>query len=142
MKLKTKYGVIVAILGILLLGRVASLGASHHTAVEGAQTEAPSTIPTPIPTDTPIPPPTLTPTQIPTLTITLAPTIIKTTIQSPTDTQNQTGLSNNTYYTNTAGNEVHSPANSTDGSVPAGATAQCADGSYSFSQSHSGTCSH
>lgn len=43
-------------------------------------------------------------------------------------------------YVNSAGNTVCSPYNSP--SVPAGATAQCVDGTYSFSQSHSGTCSH
>src|SRR5215471_7136504 len=32
--------------------------------------------------------------------------------------------------------------NQTDGSVPAGASAKCSDGTYSFSQHHSGTCSH
>ncbi len=50
-------------------------------------------------------------------------------------------LSNDNYYTNSKGNEVHSPAHSTDGSVPEGATARCADGTYSFSESRSGTCS-
>jgi len=49
-------------------------------------------------------------------------------------------LSNNNYYTNTYGNEVHSPAYSN--SVPAGASAKCGDGTYSFSQSRRGTCSH
>ena len=43
-------------------------------------------------------------------------------------------------YTNTAGNVVCSPYASN--SAPAGATAQCSDGTYSFSQSRSGTCSH
>lgn len=43
-------------------------------------------------------------------------------------------------YVNSAGNTVCSPYSSP--SAPAGATAQCVDGSYSFSQSHSGTCSH
>lgn len=43
-------------------------------------------------------------------------------------------------YVNSEGNTVCSPEASS--SVPAGATAQCADGTYSFSQSHSGTCSH
>ena len=52
-----------------------------------------------------------------------------------------TNLSNNSTYTNVDGTTVHSPATSTDGTVPAGATAQCADGTYSFSQNHSGTCS-
>jgi hypothetical protein len=43
-------------------------------------------------------------------------------------------------YVNSAGNTVCSPYASS--SAPAGATAECRDGSYSFSQSHSGTCSH
>lgn len=42
-------------------------------------------------------------------------------------------------YTNTAGNEVCRPYDSP--SAPAGASAQCKDGSYSFSQTRSGTCS-
>lgn len=50
------------------------------------------------------------------------------------------GLSNDNHYTNSAGNEVHSPAYSN--TVPAGASAQCRDGTYSFSQSRRGTCSH
>ncbi len=43
-------------------------------------------------------------------------------------------------YVNSAGNTVCSPYNAP--STPAGATAQCRDGTYSFSQSRSGTCSH
>lgn len=43
-------------------------------------------------------------------------------------------------YVNSVGNTVCSPEVAP--SAPAGATAQCVDGSYSFSQSHSGTCSH
>ena len=50
-------------------------------------------------------------------------------------------LSKNHYYTNSNGQHVHSPAYSTGG-VPAGASALCADGTYSFSQHRSGTCSH
>lgn len=50
-------------------------------------------------------------------------------------------LSNNNHYTNSDGQRVHSPAYSSGG-VPAGATAQCRDGSYSFSRHRSGTCSH
>jgi hypothetical protein len=49
-------------------------------------------------------------------------------------------LSNDNYYTNSSGNLVHAPAYAP--SVPAGATAQCVDGTYSFSQHRSGTCSH
>jgi resuscitation-promoting factor RpfB len=40
-------------------------------------------------------------------------------------------------YTNSQGNYVESPS-----SNPAGATAQCSDGTYSYSQSRKGTCSH
>jgi hypothetical protein len=43
-------------------------------------------------------------------------------------------------YVNSAGNTVCSPFSSPSG-PPAGATAQCRDGTYSFSQSRSGTCS-
>jgi hypothetical protein len=43
-------------------------------------------------------------------------------------------------YVNSAGNTVCSPYSSP--SAPPGATAQCVDGTYSFSQSRSGTCSH
>lgn len=40
-------------------------------------------------------------------------------------------------YTNSAGNHVRSPS-----ADPAGATAKCRDGTYSYSQSRPGTCSH
>lgn len=44
------------------------------------------------------------------------------------------------YYTNSYGNRVQSPTYYS--SKPAGATALCRDGSYSFSRSRRGTCSH
>jgi hypothetical protein len=50
-------------------------------------------------------------------------------------------LSDDRYYTNSSGQQVHSPAYSPKG-VPPNATAQCVDGTYSFSQHRSGTCSH
>ena len=56
--------------------------------------------------------------------------------------QDSNNLSNTNTYTNTYGNTVHSPAYSTDNSIPTGASAQCNDGTYSFSQSRRGTCSH
>lgn len=46
------------------------------------------------------------------------------------------------HYTNKDGKTVHSPSKSKSGSIPAGASAQCRDSSYSFSRHHSGTCSH
>lgn len=46
------------------------------------------------------------------------------------------------YYRNSNGVCVHRPVKTQNSTVPAGATAQCRDGSYSFSQHRSGTCSH
>ena len=45
-------------------------------------------------------------------------------------------------YTNSKGNKVRSPMRTADNQPPAGASAQCRDGTYSFSQSRRGTCSH
>ncbi len=44
------------------------------------------------------------------------------------------------YYTNVDGNKVQAPTKYA--ATPAGASAQCADGTYSFSQHRRGTCSH
>jgi hypothetical protein len=68
-------------------------------------------------------------------------TTIPTTTTTRPPTTTTTYLSNDNYYTNIDGNTVHSPAQTSNGAAPAGATAQCRDGSYSFSQHHSGTCS-
>jgi len=46
------------------------------------------------------------------------------------------------YYRNVSGHAVHSPTRTTSGGRPAGATARCGDGSWSFSEHHRGTCSH
>lgn len=45
-------------------------------------------------------------------------------------------------YINSRGEWVPSPARSLDGRPPDGSSAQCRDGTYSFSRSRSGTCSH
>jgi len=44
------------------------------------------------------------------------------------------------YYTAASGHRVHRPVHAL--SAPAGASARCYDGSYSFSESRRGTCSH
>ncbi len=71
----------------------------------------------------------------PTSSAPIAPSVVQTANQ-----YEQSVLSNDNYYTNSSGNTVHAPAYSNE--VPVGATAQCADGTYSFSQHRSGTCSH
>ena len=62
-------------------------------------------------------------------------------VKSPYQAPTNNNLSNSNYYTNVDGNEVHSPAYSNSGR-PSGASARCGDGTYSFSQHRSGTCSH
>ncbi len=51
-----------------------------------------------------------------------------------------TAACTNGTYVNAAGNTVCKPEQSP--TAPAGATAKCEDGTYSFSESRSGTCSH
>jgi len=45
-------------------------------------------------------------------------------------------------YTNSRGEWVPSPTRTPNDSPPPGASARCRDGTYSFSRSRSGTCSH
>ncbi len=45
-------------------------------------------------------------------------------------------------YVNSRGEWVPSPARTLSDSAPPGASAHCRDGTYSFSRSRSGTCSH
>lgn len=81
-------------------------------------------------------------------TSTPSPTPSDRSSNSSTQTQDTTTLSSpasqptctNGTYLNSDGNTVCSPE--TSSTVPAGATAQCVDGTYSFSQHRSGTCSH
>jgi len=54
----------------------------------------------------------------------------------------QSDLQNDKHYVNTDGQVVHSPTKTKSGQAPAGATAQCGDGTFSFSKHRQGTCSH
>ncbi|MGI8806707.1 MAG: DUF3761 domain-containing protein [Acidimicrobiales bacterium] len=63
-----------------------------------------------------------------------------TTAPGPTAGQTSGGGCPNGTYTNSAGNEVCRPY-AEPGGPPSGASAQCRDETYSFSQSRSGTCS-
>ena len=55
---------------------------------------------------------------------------------------NEADLKEHGHYVNKRGATVHSPAHTRSGAIPDGASAQCRDGTYSFSQHRSGTCSH
>ncbi|WP_395826399.1 DUF3761 domain-containing protein [Collimonas sp.] len=54
---------------------------------------------------------------------------------------NEADLTSHGHYSNKSGQVVHSPSQSKTGKAPATASAQCRDGSYSFSKHRSGTCS-
>lgn len=58
-------------------------------------------------------------------------------IECTTTYNNSTSIK---YYTNSKGERVQSPTYYN--SAPPGATALCRDGTYSFSKSRRGTCSH
>jgi hypothetical protein len=60
----------------------------------------------------------------------------------PNVSADESQLVEHNHYVNKDGQEIHAPAHSKSGAVPAGATARCGDGTYSFSQNHRGTCSH
>lgn len=64
--------------------------------------------------------------------------------QQPTQrvTNGSTQLIDQGSYVNRDGVVVHRPAHTVSGAAPSGASAQCRDGSYSFSLHHRGTCSH
>jgi hypothetical protein len=62
-----------------------------------------------------------------------------TTTSTPTPPPTEEACTNGTYV-NSAGNTVCRPE--TSSTAPTGATAECEDGTYSFSESRSGTCSH
>ena len=53
---------------------------------------------------------------------------------------NQNGSQPPHYYTNSDGQRVRTPVQAS--SAPPGATAQCRNGSWSFSHHRQGTCSH
>jgi hypothetical protein len=60
--------------------------------------------------------------------------------QSQTQQHPKPKCTDNGTYVNSKGETVRRPENCS--AAPQGATAQCRDGSYSFSHNHMGTCSH
>lgn len=71
-----------------------------------------------------------------------APTTRSADIAAAPVEEEESALSNDERYVNSDGESVHSPAYSEDDTVPAGASAQCRDGTYSFSTHRRGTCSY
>jgi Protein of unknown function (DUF3761) len=60
--------------------------------------------------------------------------------KAQTNRQNNPNCADNGTYINSKGQTVKRPESCA--SAPQGATAQCRDGTYSFSRSRRGTCSH
>ena len=81
-----------------------------------------------------------TPTQKPTATPTPKPTATPT-IQYIPPTATPTPIVQQQTSTSTNAEQGNSPTGSINGSVPAGATALCNDGSYSYAEHHQGACS-
>jgi len=63
-------------------------------------------------------------------------------ITTPVSAPQESQFVEHGHYTNKSGANVHSPAHTVTGHAPAGASAKCGDGTFSFSQHHQGTCSH
>lgn len=110
-------------------------------AIEAASTSQAS-LPSATSTVTPATTPTFTPKPAtPTPALPTPVSIITPKIVTPTPTPVPiTATQTPSYYTNSDGNKIQSPTYSN--TVPIGATAQCRDGTYSFSLHRSGTCSH
>jgi hypothetical protein len=79
------------------------------------------------------------------LTLALGPALAResrpTTPVVPVAVTTPTTLVEGGYYTNHDGQSIHRPAHTPSNQAPAGASAQCRDGSFSFSASRRGTCS-
>jgi hypothetical protein len=128
---------LISLGGLIVISLLTSGGAKNDKSINGEQNKAQSVQASnqkDMGTDSIVAQPTSTPAQ-PTST----PAQPTSTPAQPTSTPAQP-TSTPHYYTNIYGNSVQSPTSYN--SQPAGATARCGDGTYSFSQNHSGTCSH
>ncbi len=128
---------IVGFITFLIVSSGIALATSPKTFVKGTSDQvSPTPIVTVSPTATNTPTPTVTPSPAPTSKPIFTP---KPTVFIPTSAPVSNTGSEDKYYINVDGNKVKSPSYSD--SVPSDATAQCRDGSYSYSQHRQGTCS-
>ena len=128
----SKHPVLTVLLGIGAIGIISSAFDGDNSSYQKAIIYNPTPTPTSVQTSFPTPAVNTYQQNATYPSYTSVP--IPTTYQAP---QPQGEVN---YYTNTAGNEVQSPTYYD--SRPAGASARCRDGTYSFSQSRRGTCSY
>jgi uncharacterized protein DUF3761 len=125
---------VLATLSLVLIGSTALAGCQY-----GATTGLPSSqFSTQFDTSAPTPDPILLATAPPASDLVQAPPPA-TVAPAPASPPQASGSCDADYYRNSNGNCVHRPEQAPD--HPAGATAQCADGTYSFSQHRQGSCS-
>lgn len=120
---------VLLVAGALLFIGAASSADSTETANQSVELNESTIRTTSIPTEEPV-------------YSTPIPTVVQTVYEVPVSSSSNswTNSGSNDTYINSRGNEVQSPGYYD--SAPAGASAQCNDGTYSFSQSRRGTCSH
>jgi hypothetical protein len=107
------------------------VSAAPATSASVSAAPAETTTPSPIPTRTAV----STRVAAPAAPVTTKPSAAKTAFAAAPETTSFSG----DYYRNIDGNCVHRPQDAA--TAPAGATARCGDGTYSFSQHRQGTCS-
>jgi hypothetical protein len=116
---------------------------SSPTATSPTETSPATTSPTTSPYYTPASVPAST-SSAPVTTKTAAPAPVTSKVAAAkaavkTTAAHPTAACGGDYYVNSSGNCIHRPTEAA--SAPAGATAKCNDGTYSFSAHRSGTCS-
>ncbi|MEV5838574.1 DUF3761 domain-containing protein [Nocardia sp. NPDC052112] len=131
-------------LTLLLSGCAAQSSGPGRTAATASITSAETSTTSPQPTTTAPPPTSITPTT----TVAPPPTSVAPPAAAPIPpapappaplAQSQSTCGNDSYL-NADNQCIHRPQSAP--AAPPGATARCADGTYSYSQTRSGTCSH